>query len=243
MKAFFIILSLLSMVSLACQREGGRGIICIQPKGKTETRITKMAEFSSVQLMIPAKVVIQHGSENVLEIQSETNIIENIQTEIRDGELLISFDRCVRKLEPLPVLKITAPYYFRVVLVGSGSVVIPDTLIQPDGDLDLQVLGSGSIDALVRTKGLQSKVSGSGKITLAGIADLHTVLLSGSGDIDGKLLPVRIADVQIGGSGNARVSVTDTLQVKISGSGNLTYWGSPVIVSEITGSGKVIVGN
>jgi hypothetical protein len=201
-----------------------------------------MSEFSSVQMLMPAHTTIRQGNEYSMELRGTPNILDNIQTDIRDGELTISYDRCVRKVEELPELVITAPYYYRFVLSGSGDIRVADSLIQPDGELDLQVLGSGSIQGNLRVKGLRSRISGSGSITLAGLADTHTITVSGSGDIAAKDFSVPRCDVDISGSGNVRTRVSDKLHVKISGSGNVTYWGTPEVTTEITGSGKVIKG-
>lgn len=230
------------LLALSCTRDGGRGIICIKPKGSVITRTQMMSEFSSVQMLLPAHTTIRQGNEYSMELRGTPNILDNIQAEIRDGELTLSYDRCVRKVDELPELIITAPYYYRLVLSGSGDIHVSDSLIQTDGALDLQVLGSGSIQGNLRVKGLRSRVSGSGSIVTAGIAETHTITVSGSGDVVAKHFSVHTCDVDISGSGHVSTRVSDKLNVKISGSGSVTFWGSPLLTTEITGSGKVIKG-
>jgi len=238
-----IVCSCIVFLALSCSREGGRGMICIKPKGSVVSRNQMMAEFSSVQMLLPAHTQIRQGNEYSIEMRGAPNILDNIQAEIRDGELTISYDRCVRKVEELPELVITAPFFYRFVLSGSGDIRVADSLIQSDGELDLQVLGSGSILANLRVKSLRSRISGSGSITLAGFADAHTITVSGSGDVAAKDFSVPTCDVDISGSGHVRTRVSDKLHVKISGSGNVTYWGTPKVTTEITGSGKVTKGD
>lgn len=232
-----------SFLTLSCTREGGRGILCIKPKGASISRTQMMSEFSSVQMLLPAHTTIRQGSEYSIELRGTPNILDNIQAEIRDGELTLSYDRCVRKMEELPELIITAPYFYRLVLSGSGDIQLADSLIQTEGELDLQVLGSGSIQGNLRVKGLRSRISGSGSIATAGVAETHTLTVSGSGDVAAKDFSVHTCEVDISGSGNVSTRVADKLNVKISGSGSVTFWGSPLLTTEITGSGKVIKGD
>lgn len=51
--------------------------------------------------------------------------------------------------------------------------------------------------------------------------------------------PVKTAVVNISGSGDARLRVSEALDVTITGSGDVEYHGDPQVNSNISGSGKV----
>lgn len=235
----FIITFWVVLLSLSCNREGGRGIFCLNPKGAVIKRMITPATFSSVRMLLPASAVLKYASTCSIEIEGEENILDNVNYEIKDGELKVQFDRCVRKLDTPLKFIISAPYFYGYYLQGSGSLSIPDTLRQPGGSLTLEVLGSGDITALVDVASVNSKISGSGSIRVSGVSESQIVQVSGSGDVHGFGLASNRAEVDISGSGNANVSVKDYLKVKISGSGNVNYYGSPTLDLDVSGSGKV----
>jgi hypothetical protein len=227
------------MLSLSCQREGGRGLFCLKPKGALVKRMIIPETFSSVRMLLPASAVLEYAPICSIEVEGEENILDNINYEIRDGELKIQFDRCVRKLDSPPRMIIRAPFFYGYVLQGSGSLSIPDTLKQAGSAFTLEILGSGEINAVVATGSVLSKISGSGSIRVSGTCDTQKMQISGSGDVHGFALASNRAEVEISGSGNANLSVKDYLKVKISGSGNVNYYGNPSVDLDVSGSGKV----
>ena len=87
---------------------------------------------------------------------------------------------------------------------------------------------------------IKADIFGSGKIKLTGIADDLDLGISGSGDYKGFSLEAITTEVQISGSGEVEVLVTDQLDVRISGSGDVYYKGFPELDIEISGSGEVV---
>lgn len=230
---------LFSLFITSCKRDGGRGIFCIKPKGSIITETITPEAFSSVRMMIPAKTYIENSNTFSIEVKGHENILKNIDYEIKDGELKIKFDRCVRKLDELPQFTIKAPLFYGFYVMGSGSVETLDTLRQSGNSIHFEISGSGDIYARVQASKVHSKISGSGSIRLHGSADEVEMRISGSGDISAFELPVRKGDVEISGSGNANINASDYLKVKISGSGNVNYMGNPVIELDNSGSGKI----
>src|SRR5690606_18597342 len=85
-------------------------------------------------------------------------------------------------------------------------------------------------------------ISCSADITVEKAATENFVLRSsGSGSFDSFGFSSQIADVAISGSGEAKITVSQTLNVTINGSGSVYYKGDPGSVhNDISGSGKVI---
>lgn len=70
-----------------------------------------------------------------------------------------------------------------------------------------------------------------------------SVSLIGSGSFLGFPLEVANCTINISGTGDCEVSVTNRLDVSIIGSGNVYYKGNPVIHEDISGSGSVLAQN
>jgi hypothetical protein len=86
---------------------------------------------------------------------------------------------------------------------------------------------------------LYSRISGDGNVVLNGQGQALDCTISGSGNIEALDFPVQTAKITISGSGNARVDVSEQLDVVISGSGDVEYRGDPQLNSQVSGSGKV----
>ena len=80
---------------------------------------------------------------------------------------------------------------------------------------------------------------GPGSVSASGSVSSLDVALNGMGAYDGRWLTSREADVAIGGSGSATISVRDRLTARISGSGHVYYLGDPVVTRTGGGSGSV----
>jgi len=91
----------------------------------------------------------------------------------------------------------------------------------------------------VETGLLETKISGSGSIHLSGKAEDYTVSISGSGKINAFDVDAKHVSVKISGSGDCRVSTSESLDAKISGSGDVYYRGRPQINAKISGSGSL----
>ena len=102
--------------------------------------------------------------------------------------------------------------------------------------------GSGNADiAGVSNRRLELQLQGSGNINAVGRTEEVKVALKGSGNIDTRRLTAGIADVQLTGSGNAWVVTNGVLNAQLRGSGNIYVDGQPGqrTVRE-AGSGNVI---
>jgi hypothetical protein len=64
------------------------------------------------------------------------------------------------------------------------------------------------------------------------------VSIAGSGNIDLRRLQGRSAKVDIAGSGEAAIAVSDQLDVSIVGSGDVNYYGDPKVSKSVMGSGS-----
>ena len=86
------------------------------------------------------------------------------------------------------------------------------------------------------------RISGSGDIRLHDVMEVKNadIELSGSGKARLENLQAENADVDISGSGDVWISVSGHLRSRISGSGQVFYKGDPELDSRVSGSGKVV---
>lgn len=214
---------------------------CIRGRGQVYTEVRSTSEFNSVDLRIPARMILTQHTTRSVEVKTYDNLLPEIFTYVNGSTLIIDSDRCFRNSKDEIEVYISAPDFSRIRVSGSGSVESSNMLDVPD--IDLNVSGSGSIDVGVNTVMVNSRISGSGSIWIEGDAFEHNVEISGSGSVNSFPFYTDRTNISISGSGNCEVRVYERLVVSISGSGTVRYKGYPAITSTISGSGRVINAN
>ncbi len=214
----------------------------IQVQAEEQTR--KVDTFTSISLRISANVHLEQGEKQNLEIVAKSSALEELITEVKEGELIIRFPNknyFWNDFNPGEItIYITAAEIKRLAVSGSGDIVADDK-IKAD-ELDLAVSGSGSIRLMeLSAEEVDATISGSGNVNLAGktAAKELSATISGSGNLKALDFNADDVSVKVSGSGNVSIEANESLNVRVSGSGNVNYKGNPSIDSSISGSGKV----
>ncbi len=211
--------------------------------GANEDR--KVGAFSEISLRIPAKLYLEQGDKQSIEIVAKESTLEDIITEVKGRELIIRFpsknymwqDFTPGKIE----IYITSPEIDALSISGSGDII-------NDGAISSRILTlsiSGSGDILLndlKAERLKASISGSGDIELTGKGKTEdlSIAISGSGDFKGIDFAADDVSVKIAGSGGASVYAERTLNIRVAGSGDVKYKGNPQIDQSIVGSGGVM---
>lgn len=208
----------------------------VRGSGNIITQEREVAEFNKVHLKGSGKVFLTPGEKQSVEIKADDNIIPLIETTVSGEKLTISHGN--HHLRPTSFeVYITLENIEGVGISGSGDIIgkgrfVTDTLYA-------EISGSGDMDLEVETGLLETKISGSGSIHLSGKAEDYTVSISGSGKINAFDVDAKHVSVKASGSGDCRVSASESLDAKISGSGDVYYRGRPQINTKISGSGSL----
>ena len=213
-----------------------------QAKADNQTR--KVDPFTEISLRIGAKVHLEQGEKQNLEIVAKPSTLEELITEVKDGKLIIRFpnkDFFWKTFQPGEItIYVTTPEIKGLGVSGSGDIIAEDGI--KTKALDLAVSGSGNIKIEdLSAEQVKATISGSGDIVLSGktAAQDLGVAISGSGNLKGMDYSADDVSVKIAGSGNVDIEANKNLYVRLAGSGNVTYKGHPLIDQSIAGSGKV----
>ena len=205
-----------------------------------ETRLVR--DFDQVRLKGPGTLKITQCGEESLTIHAPGYALEDIQSEVIDGELHLGYRS--RKVITLAVHREVISYDLKLkdlrglTVNGSGKVLVPDL----DNDqLNVKLMGSAHIDLQKLTADhIEVVLSGSGTISVKGDVESQQVKISGSGDYRSPNLVSDLADISLSGSGRAVIKVNAELNANISGSGSISYIGYPEVYKQVSGSGKLI---
>jgi hypothetical protein len=213
---------------------------CLRGQGAIISEDMSLNRIDAIDLQLPAKVYLRQGSEQQVVVEGQANVIDNLERTVRGGLWKIGTERCIRDMEELRIF-ITVPEVAAIKLSSSGQIFSENELVADD--LDLEISGSGNINLSLMADDIETSIPGSGNLRLMGAADELGFDLTGSGSLQAFDLEARKGDLNIEGSGDAEVHVTEELNVSISGSGDVFYHGKPSLNVAITGSGEVIDAN
>lgn len=209
---------------------------CVTGSGEVIIEDRSVKPFHSVNLQGIGKIYITQGSEHSLKIKTDDNILPQIVTKINNGKLIISSENCIIKVTLLDIY-ITMNEIIGLDVSGSGDILTDSKITSKN--IKLIISGSGSINLDVEAKNVSSLISGSGVIKLKGVASNHKIMINGSGNVSCQDLLTKISNVEINGSGDCDINVSDVLTSKINGSGHVTYIGKPQVTTDTNGSGSV----
>lgn len=214
----------------------------IKGNGNTVTIERSVGDYDKVALAGWYDVELVDGKEGELTLTGESNLLEYIKTEVKDGKLTIKTKKGAN-LKPsnwnegilitVPVEEISA-----VALSGSGDIVGKTVL--KSNSFKTSISGSGDITLEIEAESVNASMSGSGDINLSGKATDFDVSVSGSGDIRAYDLNADFVEAQVSGSADIKVTANEMLKARVSGSGDISYKGNPKkIDTKSSGSGNI----
>lgn len=224
----FTAFMLMQVFFISCKRSiKGEGAVVVEKRD--------VSGFAKIDLEIPANVTVVVADSFNCIITAQSNIIRAIKTMVKGEKLEISSEYSFQKAKVDMVVSL--PAIEGLMLSGSGSIKTLNII--KSESLKLYINGSGEMYVNAETDKIHTEINGSGTGYINGSSKFHRCEINGSGDLHGFGLSCIEADVEINGSGDAEVSVTDMLNASIHGSGNIIYKSSPHLKSEIVGSGTI----
>jgi hypothetical protein len=213
--------------------------------------IREVAGFDSVILrgsVCCAEVYIEQGEAETLKIEAAADIIQRIETSVRDHRLVIRLrGSWLEKLTDLMTNELTRPkmiFHLEVRELKSLDVYGASYIHAPfldTGSLVINWRGAGDLvfDSISAQK-LKVEQSGAGSMEIAGQVGLQIVNLSGVGRYDSSRLMTESTEVHVSGSSFARVHASETLKAVVRGVGVVEYAGDPLVSTRVTGAGSVV---
>lgn len=210
----------------------------IPGSGSIVTAAPDVSGFDRVVFRSEGAVTIIEGSSESLEIETDDNLLEYLQTSVVNGVLEIVTREGV-DIAPSrpPVYRIAMSEITGVELDGAGSITV-DAVDTEAFTVGLRGVGDVTVDS-VKVTDLEVDLEGVGSITLTGTADRAEIAAGGVGIYDGSGLSCRLGTVTASGMGEATVWVTEELDATASDSGSIAYYGSPTVTEDTSSLGTV----
>lgn len=203
----------------------------------TETR--RLADFDRVSVGESVELVLINGSENSARIEANGVDIEDVETDISGGKLIIGIDGKGSWFSSSRV-KVWLTYkQLEGINVSSSASATNEGVIKADR-LECRVSSSGTAELTVDVRTLESDVSSSGRLSISGQSVEHEVNVSSSGTYNSFDLSSEMCEAKASSSGSARISVSRELRATASSSGSIRYKGEPEkLITNSNSSGSV----
>lgn len=235
-------LSLVLLLTASCSAQWGKRV---KGNGNVTTIERSVGEYDAIGLSGWFDVDLVAGTEGEIKLEGESNLLEYIRTEVKNGKLSIKVEKGYN-LKPSSWedgIRITVPVESvnAIALSGSGDIVGKTTI--KSNNFKTAMSGSGDITLDVQASTIDASMSGSGDITLNGSTRDFEATISGSGDIKAYGLEADNVDATVSGSADIKVTANKMLTARVSGSGDISYRGNPEKVdTKASGSGDISKG-
>lgn len=255
----FLGATMLVLSALACQVGTIPGFTGVRGSGRVVEETRQISGVRAVELATIGELTIEIGDAESLRIEAEDNLLEYLETEVRDGVLVIDTQRGANLMATRPVryfLTVTA--FDEIALSSSGNAVAPDleaqrftVRVSSSGDLqigsvradtlvvDMSSSGDVSMDGLEADL-IRATISSSGSLEIGGGAvERQEITMGSSGNYRARELESREVEISVSSSGDAAIRVSDRLKATLSSSGDVEYVGRPPTVEiNETSSGR-----
>lgn len=227
---YFIPLLLLLMLA---------GCTIVTGSGNIVSESREVSGFDEVVLAGSGNLTITQGDGEALTVEADDNLMDLIETEVRNGVLYLGFKSGANIINTSRAVQyqLTVDDLSELTISGSGNVSA-ESLVSDDFSLNVSGSGEAQIDRLTASE-ISIEISGSGDVDIVGAVEEQSITVSGSGNYRAGDLVSENVTVRISGSGNATVWVAEMLDVVVSGSGNVEYYGTPRVNQQVSGSGNI----
>lgn len=226
----FLAIAILAVVFTSCGET-------VQGNGQVKKETRETAPFESIDISGGYEVHIKPANYSSLTIEADENLLEHIETYVKDGVLHVksevNFSR-YRKLE----LQISVETFKG--LETSGAVDVQGKGLLTGEDMDFDFSGAAEVDLELQADRIEADFSGASEVKFSGNAEELDLETSGAVEFDGENLKTRNCRLDMSGAGEAVVFVTEKLDIKVSGAAQIRYKGSPSdIKQDISGAASI----
>lgn len=187
-----------------------------------------VSEYDKINISDYNSIIYKQIKDTVspLVIEIDDNLLDQLQIEVKDGELNVRLDDSSTKASKF-VVYTSSPNLEKVRLSGAGNFKADDKVEL--NKLSLDVSGAGNItfqDLMVDS--VKCSVSGAGNIKLIGRAGFSDCKVSGVGSIKASDLVAKESKCNVSGVGSINVHAEEKLKASVSGVGSVKYKGDPI---------------
>jgi hypothetical protein len=260
-----LLVSVAALNLLACQVSGitidTGGRMIVRGSGDVVEEPREVGSFTAVELATLGTMHIDVGEREDLRVEAEDNLLEYIESDVRNGRLRIDTQANVNLRSTRQVnYYVTVTDLDTIIISSSGDIRVPDLEAErfsvtsgSSGDLEMGDLIADAVAISLGSSGdlrmenveaetLTVDITSSGDVTMGELyASTLEVHITGSGNLDIAGGEVGEQDITISSSGDytARDLESVEAEVHLSGSGSATIQVRDYLSARLSSSGNV----
>lgn len=206
--------------------------------GPLATEERPVPSFSKINIESIGKVRLHISQESKIIINTNSNVLDDIISSVSNNELSIRLTGKHKDIDKLD-FDVYSPSYQRIKLDGVAEIY-SNELIQNDV---LEIIQSGVGNIIlenVDAREMHFNLDEVGKVSAKGTAESIYINHNGVGDLQLFDLAAKHGDIDLSGTGDVEINVSEDLKIKLSGVGSIYYKGSPSMSVNHTGVGKIV---
>jgi hypothetical protein len=208
-KRWLFITVVMIIVSSACVVS--LGWKTVRGSGKVTSEMREVSGFDQISICCGMQLMLIQGDTEALEVEADDNLLPEIVTEVRAGELVIRYRDRDGGTQYLP----SQPVRVQVSAVQINKLVVSG--------------GSGLEAGPLQADGLAMDLSGGSRARMDAItAGDFKVVVSGGGDFSAQDLRLTTLDLDLSGGSSASLDIlqSESLKLESSGGGEISIAGS-----------------
>ena len=235
MRIFLMTIAVLVLLS-SCRLFGGKRVV---GNGQIVTKDRSVNGFHNIDVRGEVTVRLRQDSMPSVRVETDENLFEYLDVHV-DGNTLVIEPKKGYNLDPSKEIIVYATAaQFKEIDASGACTILSDNLISGNQELSIEASGATTINIQVTLPKLTTDVSGSGEVSLKGMAKEFSGSISGSGTIKAFDLITDNAALDLSGSADAQITANQKLDVEVSGSGDVEYKGNASVNQRISGAGSV----
>ncbi len=237
MKTKSVVIGLLFLCGLltSCDHES------IRAKGAVTVNEIELSGYTGLEVSHAFEVFVKFSdSEEKIVIEANDNLHDKIIVKMEGNNLIIRLknNTYVRGNATLKAY-ITTKYINYYDISGASSLVLEDELDAQTAEIRMS--GASNFTGDIYVSELELKLSGASEMSLFGNVDILDASLSGSSRMGNYDLLSKELIIDLSGSSDAYLTVTESIDIEASGASSLKYKGDAVIDHiELSGASEII---
>jgi hypothetical protein len=196
----------------------------IRGNGNVVEETRDVADFSKIRTSSGTNVYVSQGDTQKVMVKADENIVDVIETEVRDGVLNVTITNPIRKATSNKVY-VTVKYLEKATAFA-GSNIYSETVLKA-GKLELRSSAGSNLKLEVSTKELIVSATAGANVFLEGETESLEASASAGSNIKAEGLQAKNCQTRVNSGANIYITVTDELDAKASSGGNIFYSGNP----------------
>ncbi len=189
------------------------------------------SEFSRIDISGAYELNITKGNQYAVSVEADKETRANLEISMEDETLNIehSEDNWIRKNWKDRKLKIniTMPNLSKLDAAGAGKIYL---IGFNESEMTLNLTGAVSAEGRIDCQDLNLNITGASELELIGIGDRLDAELLGASSLKAYLFSAKTGKVEATGASNAKVNISDYLEIDETLASSVDYKGNPSVI-------------